>query len=122
MDVSKKGSDAFCKKYEALCPDQFWKDNMYIDIDDDQRKIVYQGHFPAGISLKNYIHYAQIIRAEKFQNFDYGDLKNIKTYGNENPPVIDLAKIKLVPYTVWMPSNDLLSSYRDNYWSWDLVS
>jgi hypothetical protein len=33
--VSKTGSDAFCKKYEKLCPDTFWNDNMFTDIDDD---------------------------------------------------------------------------------------
>jgi len=48
-----------------------------VSLDDATRLNVYMDHFPSGSSLKSLDHYAQIIQAEEFQEYDYG------TQGNE---------------------------------------
>jgi len=36
-------------------------------------------------------HYAQMIEAGKFQDFDYGPMVNQAKYGTKNPPEIDIS-------------------------------
>ena len=115
--VSKDGSDKFCQIRSDYCPDTDWDKYVFDKVDDEERKIVYMNHYPAGISVKNYIHYAQIIRDRRFQAFDYGIDKNQETYNSDTPTEIDLLEIKLIPYSVWEPSYDKLSSKADNYWA-----
>ncbi|XP_070394509.1 lipase lipl-1-like isoform X2 [Dermacentor albipictus] len=42
---------------------------------------VYLCHNPAGTSMKNVIHYAQLVRSKRAQKFDYGASKNNEVYG-----------------------------------------
>jgi len=43
---------------------------------------VYVSHTPAGTSVKNIVHFAQLHNAKKFQMYDYGDAeKNKQHYG-----------------------------------------
>ncbi|CAB3236653.1 unnamed protein product [Arctia plantaginis] len=50
------------------------------------------GHFPAGTSLKNLIHYVHGYRHKRFVQYDY-KLNNFAVYGSFNPPVYDLKKV-----------------------------
>jgi lysosomal acid lipase/cholesteryl ester hydrolase len=92
------------KVYELFQPTQFSKSSMRIvcgylpwickagasaisdknlDADNEERFQVYMGgHYPSGTSTKSLVHYAQMIKAEKFQQFDLGseDL-NMGAYG-----------------------------------------
>lgn len=54
--------------------------------------VVY-GHFPSGSALKQLAHYGQNRDANKFQQWDYGPLRNILIYRNSTPPIYDLSKV-----------------------------
>lgn len=55
---------------------------------------------PAGVSLGQILHFAQLIRSGKFQQFDYDDVDlNKKKYGQETPPEFDVSKITADIYT-----------------------
>ncbi|XP_070394511.1 lipase lipl-1-like isoform X4 [Dermacentor albipictus] len=55
---------------------------------------VYLCHNPAGTSMKNVIHYAQLVRSKRAQKFDYGASKNNEVYGQT--PVVGLFGPSLV--------------------------
>jgi pimeloyl-ACP methyl ester carboxylesterase len=55
---------------------------------------VYAHHDPAGTSVKNIIHFAQLVRQNKFQKFDYGTTGNMKHYNQKTPPQYPLANLK----------------------------
>ncbi|NXH96444.1 LICH hydrolase, partial [Pachycephala philippinensis] len=44
------------------------------------RADAYTGHYPAGTSVQNVIHWHQILRADQFQAYDYGCKENMKKY------------------------------------------
>ena len=50
------------------------------------------GHFPAGTSRKNLIHYMQIGSSGNFAQYNYGSGNNDK-YGSETPPEYDFSKV-----------------------------
>ncbi|XP_044019375.1 gastric triacylglycerol lipase-like [Aphidius gifuensis] len=70
------------------------------------------GHEPAGTSTKTVIHYAQEIHSGKFQNFDYGETKNLAKYNSSMPPSYDLSKIN-IPIAFFYSDNDWLASPLD---------
>ena len=41
------------------------------NINDPTATKVYLGHFPSGMSLKQALHFTQMVLAEKFQRYDY---------------------------------------------------
>jgi len=55
---------------------------------------VYAHHDPAGTSAKNIVHFAQLVRENKFQKFDYGPDGNQKHYGQKTPPPYPLSGLK----------------------------
>ncbi|XP_012225601.1 lipase 3-like isoform X2 [Linepithema humile] len=70
------------------------------------------GHFPAGSSTKQIIHYSQIIISESFRKFDYGSKENLALYGSTQPPKYRLERIK-VPIAIFYSENDFLADYAD---------
>ncbi|KAL3207490.1 hypothetical protein MRX96_039654 [Rhipicephalus microplus] len=52
---------------------------------------VFISHTPAGTSVKNMIHFAQLVREKRFQKFDYGSSKNMAIYGQRTPPVYNVS-------------------------------
>lgn len=70
-------------------------------------------HFPAGISSKGLAHYAQLIRANHFRDFDYGKKGNLKRYNQEEPPAYDMTKIA-VPTALFIGSLDDMGDVKDN--------
>ncbi|KAK8778014.1 hypothetical protein V5799_020643, partial [Amblyomma americanum] len=42
---------------------------------------LYLCHFPAGTSMKNVIHYGQLVKSKRPQKFDYGASENYEVYG-----------------------------------------
>lgn len=53
-----------------------------------------QTHLPAGASLKQFFHYGQLIRSNRFRQFDYGTQRNYKIYGQRTPPDYNLKNCK----------------------------
>ncbi|PNF31184.1 Lipase 3 [Cryptotermes secundus] len=70
---------------------------------------VYLSHLIAGTSKKTVEHYAQIIRSGKFQEFDYGPVKNMEYYGQSEPPDYNLKNIS-APMSLHYGTGDLIVS------------
>lgn len=54
---------------------------------------VYLSHLPAGTSMKNMIHFSQIVRSKNAQKYDYGPEGNQKMYGQPDPPHYKLENV-----------------------------
>ncbi|XP_069676696.1 lipase 3-like [Periplaneta americana] len=85
----------------------------YIAYGDDSQQLnktllpVYVAHLLAGGSTKTVIHYSQIIESGKFQQFDYGPIKNKAYYGQPSAPDYDLKKIT-TPVSLHYGESDLV--------------
>ncbi|CAH1800123.1 unnamed protein product [Owenia fusiformis] len=74
---------------------------------------VYLSHTPAGTSVQNMVHYAQMVRSGLFQKYDYMSVKeNQKHYHQDSPPVYDASKLN-VPTYIWYSNNDWLADPQD---------
>jgi len=78
------------------------------------RMPVYVSHTPAGTSVKDVIHFAQLIKSNKFGMYDYGPHGNMDHYGQSSPPEYDLTKVK-VPIAFITGANDWLADPYDAY-------
>ncbi|XP_068671832.1 gastric triacylglycerol lipase-like [Montipora foliosa] len=80
---------------------------------NETRLPVYLTHTPAGTSVKNIIHFAQMVHSKKFQMYDYGSSsKNMEYYGQSTPPIYNLTNMK-VPVAVYWAQNDWLADPTD---------
>ncbi|XP_058056011.1 lipase 3-like [Anopheles bellator] len=70
------------------------------------------GHDPAGASVKQLMHFAQIQRSGQFQQYDYGRRNNTFYYSHWKPPVYNLSAVT-VPVTIFYALNDWLVDPRD---------
>jgi len=69
---------------------------------NDTRIPLYTEYTPAGTSVRNMAHWAQMVNAEKFQMFDYGTVGNIQHYNSVVPPQYkpqDMLKPKVALFT-----------------------
>lgn len=61
---------------------------------------IFQTHAPAGASMKQLFHYGQLIRSNRFCQYDYGLHRNLHIYGHAMPPDYNLknctAKIGII--------------------------
>lgn len=70
-------------------------------------------YVPAGVSLWQILHFAQLAASGKFQQFDYDDKKlNLKHYGQETPPEFDLKKVSADIYT-YKSKDDFTTSMKN---------
>jgi hypothetical protein len=76
------------------------------------RMDVYISHTPAGTSVMNMAHWAQMVRQNRFGKYDFGAAGNMKKYNQSTPPSYDLANIKL-PVALFTGGNDLLADPMD---------
>ncbi|NXC50462.1 LICH hydrolase, partial [Penelope pileata] len=72
---------------------------------------VYTAHYPDGTSVKNIIHWAQVMTSGEFKAFDYGS-KNRAIYHQEKPPCYQVEKMP-VPTAVWSGGEDWAADQRD---------
>jgi hypothetical protein len=80
---------------------------------NETRVPVYATHSPAGSSVKDMIHFSQMVISGKFQKFDYGSPQsNMDHYNQTEPPVYDLGLIK-TPIALYSASNDWLADPED---------
>jgi len=78
---------------------------------------VYQTHTPAGTSLQNMIHYAQMVQSAELQKYDFrNDETNTNRYMSPTPPKIDLSSIR-TPLIVYYGTEDDLSTVDDVEWT-----
>ncbi|XP_041874833.1 lysosomal acid lipase/cholesteryl ester hydrolase-like isoform X2 [Corvus kubaryi] len=76
------------------------------------RADAYAGHYPAGTSVQNVIHWHQILRADQFQAYDYGCKENMKRYNQTAPPVYKIEEIR-TPTAVWSGGEDKFADPKD---------
>jgi pimeloyl-ACP methyl ester carboxylesterase len=78
---------------------------------------VYRSHTPAGTSLQNIIHFAQMVQCQKMQKYDFKDEETNKNrYMTRVPPEIDLAKVT-TPIVAYYGTDDDLSTVEDVEWA-----
>ncbi|NXK96007.1 LIPM Lipase, partial [Formicarius rufipectus] len=73
---------------------------------------VFVGHYPAGTSVQNIIHWHQLARADQLQAYDYGSKENMKKYNQTAPPAYKIEEIT-VPTAVWSGGEDTLADPKD---------
>lgn len=74
---------------------------------------VYTSHDPAGTSVQNMGHWAQSLRSDSFQMYDFGSKSaNLQHYGQDTPPVYHLEN-SMVPIALFYGGNDILADVED---------
>ncbi|XP_020909772.1 gastric triacylglycerol lipase [Exaiptasia diaphana] len=114
--VVKWFAQIFCKApvLEMVC-----SDFLFLIAGNDQKQLnetrvpVYVSHTPAGTSVKNVVHFAQLHNAKKFQMYDYGSAdKNRQHYGQDTPPEYNVSKVA-VPTALYWAGHDVLADPMD---------
>ncbi|KAF4800916.1 Lipase member M [Turdus rufiventris] len=72
---------------------------------------VYTSHYPDGTSVKNIIHWAQVVKSGEFKAFDYGS-ENPARYHQDTPPLYRVEEMP-VPTAVWSGGQDWAADWRD---------
>lgn len=67
-------------------------DGVRHEVNNMKSSQIFWYNHPNGTSMKALRHWRQIIKAKRFQLYDFGD-KNLEKYGSEIPPLIDISKI-----------------------------
>jgi len=76
------------------------------------RTPVYYTHFPAGTSLRNMDHWAQLIFENKTQMYDFGRRGNKDHYGQKDAPVYNITGLT-VPVSLFYGGHDWLADPAD---------
>ncbi|XP_069676695.1 lipase 1-like [Periplaneta americana] len=90
----------------------------YIAYGDDSQQLnktmlpVYISHLLAGTSIKTLLHYAQIMKSGRFQQYDYGLIQNLVKYGQHFPPDYEVKKIT-TPASLHYGEGDLIVNPKD---------
>eukprot|EP00794_Sanderia_malayensis_P012754 gene12754-14061_t len=79
---------------------------------NETRLPVYVSHTPAGTSTKDVIHFAQMVRSNKFQAYDYGQDGNKKHYNQATAPLYSVSASN-VPTAIFTSENDWLADPTD---------
>ncbi|XP_027548754.1 lysosomal acid lipase/cholesteryl ester hydrolase-like isoform X3 [Neopelma chrysocephalum] len=72
---------------------------------------VYTSHYPDGTSVKNIVHWAQVVKSGEFKEFDYGS-KNTAVYHQDTPPFYQVEEMP-VPTAVWSGGEDWAADWKD---------
>lgn len=70
------------------------------------------GHTPAGIAVRQLVHYGQHIRKNFFRRYDHGRLGNWREYRSFTPPSYDLSKIT-APVFLHYVDDDIFAHVKD---------
>ncbi|XP_072196368.1 lipase member M-like [Excalfactoria chinensis] len=79
---------------------------------NESRTDVYVGHYPAGTSVQNIIHWHQLSYVDRYQAFDYGPRVNMQKYNQTTPPAYEIEKIS-TPIAVWSGGQDKFADPKD---------
>jgi len=78
----------------------------------DERLKIYLSHTPAGTSVKDILHFSQLVKSDKFQMYDYGWNGNMHKYLQPFPPEYNLHDVN-VPVSLFVGENDWLATEQD---------
>lgn len=67
---------------------------------------------PAGASVRQIIHYGQLMESDHFQKYDYGSVTNLMKYSSLEPPIYPLKKIT-TPIALHYGLNDWFTHIDD---------
>lgn len=73
-------------------------------------------HFPAGTSTRTFEHIIQVMKAGRFQKYDFGVDLNRLIYKSDIPPAYDLSKIKGMKIIQVVGESDTTAHPIDNQW------
>nr|XP_029712296.1 lipase 1-like [Aedes albopictus] len=79
---------------------------------DERAMAVHNGHVPAGGSFYQEIHFVQIARSGRFQQYDFGREENVRRYGSVKPPGYQLER-STAPIALFYGLNDWLVHPRN---------
>ncbi|XP_057312925.1 gastric triacylglycerol lipase-like [Hydractinia symbiolongicarpus] len=79
---------------------------------NDTRIPIYVSHTPAGTSVKDILHFVQLIKSKKFQRYDYGEAENLVYYNQTTPPCYDVSLME-TPVALFTATNDWLADPED---------
>lgn len=74
---------------------------------------VYVNHTPSGTSMKNIVHFGQLVNSGTMSMFDYGKKGNKEKYGAKHPPNYRLEDITNKNIALMSSLNDWLSDPKD---------
>ncbi|KAJ8922878.1 hypothetical protein NQ315_007913, partial [Exocentrus adspersus] len=117
LDVIRSFLQNICKydNYYALCKEIF---NIFGGGYNDEaqfNKSIFTKLFattPSDASRKQFVHYFQEVKSGKFQRFDYGPGKNLRTYGALNPLKYNLTAVT-APVALYYARNDRYIGVKD---------
>lgn len=106
-----------------VCSDKdletFCSDIIFIICGFDKKQLnetrlpVYYSHTPAGTSVRNIVHFAQMYKSKKFEMYDYGSAeKNMQHYGQPTPPTYNATDMTL-PVALYYAQDDRLADPTD---------
>ncbi|CAN7995314.1 unnamed protein product, partial [Ixodes hexagonus] len=75
---------------------------------NETRIPLYLCHAPAGTSMKNIIHFDQLVKSRKPQKFDYGEDINRQYYGQRRPPLYKLENVKTDVGVFWSKGDEFV--------------
>ncbi|XP_065080631.1 lipase 3-like [Ochlerotatus camptorhynchus] len=85
-----------CETEKKICTDLYYQflNGESVGMNRTWIDRIYQS-MPAGASIKEVLHYVQLIWTKKFAPFDHGVSKNLKMYGSKIPPEYPLDRISV---------------------------
>jgi gastric triacylglycerol lipase len=119
LPASDNNSMAYiCTYFNFLC-----KGGLYLLADEDlavdnyKRLDVVMNHYPSGTSLKDIIHWSQMVnlKQEALQKYNHGPQGNLKAYGQLTPPQYDLTLIR-AKVALFAGTADRLADVTDVAW------
>lgn len=83
---TKEASPAFCRL-------MIWTFQLNYDISSPEEMAIVFMNLPMDFSIKQALHYSQLIHSGEFTKFDYGPKRNLREYGQKTPPSYNLTKV-----------------------------
>lgn len=105
----------FCHQFQSLCQAIAQAEDFDPAVDNAERLEDDQSHTPSGTGWRCLLHYAQVINSGEFKRYDYGEQKNMVTYGQPTPPMYDLSEIT-IPVAIYHGDVDDLADPWDVAW------
>jgi len=76
---------------------------------------IYFKHTPAGTSLQNMNHFAQMYNGKEWNRYNWGWTKNRQVYGQSSPPHYDPTQVKIPSY-IFYGEKDVFTVVKDVDW------